>query len=101
MLNLLKSEPGHVYCVSFRIKVGDKNNYHCVMFSTIKESHAPFGKIVDNNTKVNPAYIEEKDSLSKKAAVKAWKDFFGQNPATHGYELAIDPLQVFELVHIP
>ena len=67
------------------------------MFSTIKESYAPFGKIVDNNTKVNPAYIEEKDSLSKKAAVKAWKDFFEQNPATHGYELALDPLQVFEL----
>ena len=100
MLNLLKAPRG-VYLVSLLVIVEDSiRNKHCVMLSTMKEKHAPFGKLIDNSGKMVPTYLEKKDTRGKEKAKKAWKLFIGQNPAVHNRSFTVDPIDVYELVKL-
>ena len=96
LLNLLKADPG-VFLVSLCVTIDGKQNKHCVMLSTIPKRGRHFGKLIDNHGKMVPAYLEKKDTRSKKAAKKAWRKFIGQNPATHGGDLTFTPADVYEL----
>jgi len=98
MLNLLRAPPG-VYLVSLLVTVEGVQNKHCVMLSTIKERHAPFGKLIDNHGKMVPAYLQKKDTTGKEKAKAAWKLFIGQNPAVRGGSFAVHPMDVYELVN--
>ena len=47
LLNLLKADRG-VYLVSLLVTVDNTANRHCIMLSTLREPHAPLGKLIDN-----------------------------------------------------
>ena len=76
LLNLLRAKRG-VYLVSLLVIVDGVRNKHCIMLSTIKEKHAPFGKLIDNHGKMVPTYLEKKDTRGKERAREAWKLFIG------------------------
>ena len=96
LLNLLCAPRG-VYIVSLLVIVGDARNKHSVMLSTVRERHAPFGKLVDNHGKMVPAYIQKRDRNGKEAARRAWWLFVGQNPALHDRSFAVEPIDVYEV----
>ena len=70
------------------------------MLSTLKERHAPFGKLIDNHGKMVPTYLEKKDLRGKEMAKAAWKLFIGQNPAVHGRTFSVEPMDVYALVRL-
>lgn len=95
---LLNSPPG-VYLVAVRIVLDGAVNKHCVMLSTLPEKRkAPYGKLIDNHSKMKPVYIEKKDLMGKKAAVNAFIKFLRQNPAVAAdANLSFTPAEVYEL----
>ena len=97
LLNLLRAPPG-VFLVSLLVIVDGVRNKHCVILSTLKEKHAPFGKLIDNHGKMVPTYLEKKDLRGKEMAKAAWKLFIGQNPAVHGPSFSVEPVDVYALV---
>ena len=99
LLNLLRA-PSGVFLVSLLVIVDGVRNKHCVMLSTLKERHAPFGKLIDNHGKMVPTYLEKKDVRGKEAAKAAWKLFIGQNPALNGRTFSVEPVDVYALVRV-
>ena len=99
LLNLLRA-PSGVFLVSLLVTVDGVRNKHCVMLSTLKERHAPFGKLIDNHGKMVPTYLEKKDVRGKEAAKAAWKLFIGQNPALNGRTFSVEPVDVYALVRV-
>ena len=97
LLNLLRAPPG-VFLVSLLVIMDGVRNKHCVMLSTLKEKHAPFGKLIDNHGKMVPTYVEKKDLRGKETAKAAWKLFIVQNPAVHGHSFSVEPVDVYALV---
>tara|TARA_B110000037_G_scaffold219821_1_gene285796 strand:- start:3947 stop:5149 length:1203 start_codon:yes stop_codon:yes gene_type:complete len=97
MLNLLRSQERGVYLVALLVTVDGVRNKHCVMLSTLREKHAPSGKLIDNHGKMRPVYLEKKDTNGKDSAKKAWKVFVGQNPAVKGRSFTVEPADVYEL----
>ena len=97
MLNLLRSQERGVYLVALLVTVDGVRNKHCVMLSTLREKHAPLGKLIDNHGKMRPVYLEKKDTNGKDSAKKAWKVFVGQNPAVQGQSFTVEPADVYEL----
>ncbi|KOO28149.1 hypothetical protein Ctob_009736 [Chrysochromulina tobinii] len=96
MLNLLRA-PAGVYLVSLQVIIDGKESKHGVVLSKLAEEHAPHGKLIDNHGKMQPCYLEAKDTNGKEAAKMAWKLFIGQNPATKERPFSVNPAQVFEL----
>ena len=96
MLNLLRA-PAGVYLVSLQVIIDGKESKHGVVLSKLAEEHAPHGKLIDNHGKMQPCYLESKDTNGKEAAKMAWKLFIGQNPATKERPFSVNPAQVFEL----
>ena len=96
MLNLLRSQRG-VYLVALLVTVDGVRNKHCVMLSTLREKHAPLGKLIDNHGKMEPVYIQKKDTNGKDSAKKAWKVFVGQNPTVKGQSFTVETADVYEL----
>ena len=99
MLNLLRS-PRSVYLVALLVTVDGVRNKHCVMLSTLREKHAPSGKLIDNHGKMRPVYLEKKDTNGKEKAREAWKVFVGQHPAVRGHSFTVEPADVCELKRI-
>ena len=99
LLNLLRA-PSGVFLVSLLVTVDGVRNKHCVMLSTLKERHAPFGKLIDNHGKMVPTYLEKKDVRGKEVAKAAWKLFIGQNPALNDRTFSVEPVDVYALVRV-
>ena len=93
LLNLLRAPCG-AYMV---VIVQGVRSKHCVMLSTLREKHAPFGKLIDNHGKMLPVYLQKKDRLGKQSAKKARKLFIGQNPAVRGHVFTVDLIDVYTL----
>ena len=67
LLNLLKA-PAGVYLVSLEVFVDGKASKHGVMLSRLAEVRAPHGKLIDNHGKMEPCYLEARDTFGKEAA---------------------------------
>ena len=90
LLNLLRA-PAGVYLVSLQVIIDGKESKHGVVLSKLAEEHAPHGKLIDNHGKMQPCYLESKDTNGKEAAKMAWKLFIGQNPATKERPFSVNP----------
>ena len=98
MLNLLCATEG-VYIVGLCVTVDGRMNFHAVTLSKIKEKHKPFGKLMDNNSKVKPVYIEKKDLRGREAAKEAFRVLIKQNPnAREAKTLAVNIRDVYQLL---
>mmetsp|Transcript_34108 Transcript_34108/g.85546 ORF Transcript_34108/g.85546 Transcript_34108/m.85546 type:complete len:486 (-) Transcript_34108:190-1647(-) len=82
MLNLLKAEPG-VYIIGLDVGVRaagvEKKYRHCVCLTTIATEHAPLGRLMDNNARTKPVYIESTDLVHKVPAKKVWRKLLQQS----------------------
>jgi hypothetical protein len=96
MYNLLRTTDT-VLIVGLHVTIEGKSNAHCIMLSTLSESHAPYGKLMDNHGKMMPVYIEANDRRNPVEAKGAFRKFLGQNPAVRDREFAVDVSDIYEL----
>jgi len=98
MLNLLKAEPG-VYIVGLDVGVRaagvEKKYRHCVCLTTIATEHAPLGRLMDNNARTKPVYIESTDLVHKVPAKKVGRKLLQQSIGHDDF--SVNPMDVYHL----
>ena len=98
MLNLLKATPG-VYIVALDVEVRTattENRYrHCVCLTTLATEHAPLGRLLDNNARTRPVYIERADLVHKGVAKKVWRKLLLQSIGHENF--SVNPMDVYQL----
>ena len=66
------------------------------------EEHAPYGKMIDNHSKMKPVYFEERDRGGRVSATRALHTLLRQNPACKDarFTARIRIVAVYELQRI-
>ena len=100
--NLLRTT-SRVFLVTLHIRVAENEEHpvsiHCIMVSTIPRSDGLLGIIIDNQPKVKPVYIEEKDQHRASEAHATLHDkLLAQNPFLCYRKFTSTVINVFELL---
>ena len=100
MLNLLLAPPAVFLvrlCVTVEGEAGKEIRWHCVMLSTVPETDAPCGKMIDYHG-MKTVLVEDRRNPAK--AKKAWRTFMQLNPAVKECNFTVTPSDVYQLVRL-